>query len=196
VTALLSATSETALNNAFIEPKDDSEHYKSTDSLFDFSHSVSTGTDSSVLAFPPSALDDRLLSVLHNIISLQFFIEFCLCEFSVENILFWIEVEVFRTIRAPQDRQLFAEYIYLTYLSGAHAPLKLNVSDEIVMDIPWPVGESPDPSLFDEVQDHTYAIMKGHSYARYEASEIFQKFIEFKESGEIYCSFFSSCGYL
>ncbi|KAI8930087.1 hypothetical protein BC831DRAFT_165618 [Entophlyctis helioformis] len=127
-----------------------------------------------------STLDDRLMSVLHNIISMQFFNEFCLQEYSVEKTLFWIEVEIFKSISDPLQRQLFGSYIYLTYLAVENAPLGVNISDEVRKDIPWPMTEDPDVRIFDEAQDHTYAMIKGHAYSRYEKSQIFEKFLEFK----------------
>eukprot|EP00842_Homolaphlyctis_polyrhiza_P006606 jgi/Hompol1/6947/HPOL_000979-RA len=125
--------------------------------------------------------DDRLQSVLHNIISLQFFNEFCLQEYSIENTLFWIEVEIFKTISDPSVRFLFAQYLYLTYISEHNAPLQLNLSAEVRNDIKWPIEEPVDTSVFEEAQDHAYAMIKGHAYIRYEESKIFEKFLEFKQ---------------
>ncbi|KAL2916891.1 hypothetical protein HK105_203670 [Polyrhizophydium stewartii] len=129
-----------------------------------------------------STLDDRLQSVLHNIISLQFFNEFCLQEYSIENTLFWIEAEIFKTIADAPIRKLFAEYLYLTYIMAANAPLALNISADVRRDIPWPIPDTVEAGIFDEAQDHAYAMIKGHAYARYESSKIFERFLEFKLS--------------
>ncbi|KAJ1336682.1 hypothetical protein BSLG_007001 [Batrachochytrium salamandrivorans] len=129
-----------------------------------------------------STLDDRLQSVLHNIISMQFFNEFCLQEYSVENSLFWIEAEIFKTIQDPTIRYTFAQYLYLTYIAGNKAPLTLNLSVDVCNDIPWPPPECPELTMFDEAQDHAYTMIKGHAYTRYEKGAIFEKFLEFKLS--------------
>ena len=133
-----------------------------------------------------STVDDRLYSVLHNVISLQFFHEFCLNEFSVENILFWIEVEIFKTIDEKEQRELFARYLYYTYICPINSPLAINISDEVRQEIQFPFTSVVESNLFDEAQEHAYAMIKGHAYSRYEKSDIFQKFIEFKNSGNLY----------
>ncbi|KAK6098873.1 hypothetical protein MT418_000351 [Batrachochytrium dendrobatidis] len=129
-----------------------------------------------------STMDDRLHSVLHNIVSMQFFNEFCLQEYSIENSLFWIEAEIYKTIQDPAIRRTFAQYLYLTYISPEIAPLNLNISADVRKDIPWPPPECPEITMFDEVQDHAYTMIKGHAYARYEKAPMFEKFLEFKLS--------------
>lgn len=127
-----------------------------------------------------SSAKERLDSILYNLISLQFFNEFCLQEFSVENVLFWIEAQIFRSIQEPVKVTCFANYIYLTYLHEK-APLKVNVEKDITDDIVYPFTDTPKDSLFAEAQHSVYTTIQGHAYSRYEKSDLFAKFLEYKK---------------
>jgi Regulator of G protein signaling domain len=127
------------------------------------------------------SISDRFDSVLHNLISLQFFNEFCLQEYSVENVLFWIEAEVYKTIIDPSKAKRFATYLYLVYIKDG-APLNINMHKEIVQEIPWPFNDVPASDIFVVAQHYVYKTIKGHAYTRYENSKLFASFLEFKLS--------------
>ncbi|KAJ3313863.1 hypothetical protein HDV04_001424 [Boothiomyces sp. JEL0838] len=136
----------------------------------------------STVLIADSTIDMRLMTTLHNIIAIQFFNEFCLQEYAVENVLFWIEVEIFKTISQEDYRKLFARHIYLNYLKPG-SPLCINISAELRDEISQEELENnPQRDLFDEIQNVVYILIKQHAYVRYEASATFKKFLLFKET--------------
>nr|CAG8571362.1 1141_t:CDS:2 [Entrophospora candida] len=129
-------------------------------------------------------------SVLSNTLAIKYFQKFAIREFSVENLLFWLDVELFAAgisceiednyFEEQQTAVIYAKYIYLTYISP-NAPLQVNLSDEIRKDIPWPIDDDSDVerNIFDEAQEAVYQLMKGHTFVRYENSS------EWKECEQI-----------
>ncbi|CAG8510103.1 1387_t:CDS:2, partial [Dentiscutata heterogama] len=119
-------------------------------------------------------------SILNNILALNYFQKFTIREFSVENLLFWLDIELFAAGTCDiednyfEDQQtaiIHARYIYLTYISS-NAPLQVNLSDEIRKDITWPLDDDCiiERNMFDEAQEAVYQLMKGHSFTRFETS--------------------------
>ncbi|KAG0257629.1 hypothetical protein DFQ27_005019 [Actinomortierella ambigua] len=198
-----------------------------------------------------SSNDVRFQAILHNTIALDHFRQFCFQEYSLENLLFWMDVELFaspsqelleldkrhneRTDRLTSEEDegnreeeeeskeesddeseeatanaadadarkgsskkmsttkhptlaqhehfsvQHARYIYLTYIDAC-APLQVNLNDEIRSEIPWPIldeshgGADPavDRHIFDAAQEHTYQLMRGHTLARFEESDLWK----------------------
>ncbi|KAJ3361003.1 hypothetical protein HDU91_004161 [Kappamyces sp. JEL0680] len=127
-----------------------------------------------------STTDDRLLSVLHNTASLQFFNEFCLQEYSIENVLFWIEAEIYRSIVSAEARKSFARHLYLNYLKLG-SPLCLNVDAEVRESVRAEIENEPSENLFEDVQGFIYILIKQHAYNRFEASDLFKRFLAYKQ---------------
>ena len=135
------------------------------------------------IASKSSSLDDHLYLILHNLSSLHFFNEFCLNDYSIENVLFWIEAEVFRTIPDETDRQVFAHHIYHAYIKEG-APLALNLDREI-RQLVITKYEKNEKNMFGDLQDFILFLMRQSAYTRFEESAIFQKFLQFKTEGKI-----------
>ena len=129
----------------------------------------------------PSSLEERLYSVLHNKESLRFFKNFCIQEFSIENVLFWLEVEAFRETKCEKQRVLFSQHILSTYVKGS-APLALNLDSDLSKTVSH-YTPSSDKTLFDELQSFIFMLIKQSSYTSFENSDLFEKFIQFKEKG-------------
>ncbi|KAG0055377.1 hypothetical protein BGZ83_008769 [Gryganskiella cystojenkinii] len=114
-----------------------------------------------LLNLESSSNDARFQEILHNTIALDHFRQFCFQEYSIENLLFWMDVELFakggaeaesggatstdeKTDRSRgglsegQFAVQHARYIYLTYIDSC-APLQVNLSDETRTEIPWPL---------------------------------------------------------
>ncbi|CAG8700571.1 4381_t:CDS:2 [Funneliformis mosseae] len=127
------------------------------------------------------ALEARFQAVLSNTLALDYFQKFAIKEFSVENLLFWLEVELFVSeisceiednyFEDQQTGVIHARYIYLTYIS-TNSPLQVNLSDEIRGDITWPIDDDDivERNMFDEAQAAVYQLMKGHTFIRFEDS--------------------------
>jgi hypothetical protein len=132
--------------------------------------------------YQTSHVEDRMLSVLYNTTALIFFNEFCLREYSIENVLFWVESEIFKTITDVGDRYKMAKRIIFTYIKP-NSPLCLNIEDELRASVGQVSAEEVPISLFDELQGFIQKLLKLHAYPRYELSDLFEKFIKLKDNG-------------
>ncbi|KAG5463212.1 MAG: hypothetical protein BJ554DRAFT_976, partial [Olpidium bornovanus] len=99
----------------------------------------------------PQPPHDPCLAVLRNLVGLEIFQEFCTRDFSVENLLLWLDVEMFTSLKDPATFLTHARYIYLTYLAES-APLQVNLREDVIRDVPWPLqsGWLVDRAMFDE----------------------------------------------
>ena len=126
--------------------------------------------------------NDRLLSTLGNKIAMHFFNQFCVQEFSIENLLFWIEVQVYKSIRDPELSSTFAKRLLATYIEP-NAPLGLNLEDTVRTNILASFDTDKRNELLNEIQDFIFSIIKTHEYVRFEESVHFKKLLEFKTKG-------------
>ncbi|KAJ3210163.1 hypothetical protein HDU67_005595 [Dinochytrium kinnereticum] len=140
-----------------------------------------SGTGWRTFSMVGTTLDDRLQAVLRNKIALDYFHEFCIDDYSIENLLFWLGVESFQSC-TPTLQHKYAKYIYHAFVSE-RAPLRINLSQEVLRDIAVPIeGKFVDQMIFDEAQQHIYSILKGHSFVRFEKS---QKLMELMKTRSI-----------
>ncbi|OUM58731.1 hypothetical protein PIROE2DRAFT_15929 [Piromyces sp. E2] len=132
---------------------------------------------------PNPSLDERFQGVLHNKITLNMFYTFCLKEYSVENLLFWLDVEIFQTVNKDQY-ELYAKYIYYTYIDEK-APLQINITEEIKSDINVDGADFSSSGIlemFDDAQEHIYIMLKICLYRKFENNQIFNKLVEYKKN--------------
>ncbi|RKP04486.1 RGS domain-containing protein, partial [Thamnocephalis sphaerospora] len=119
------------------------------------------------------------LQVLGNArkLSLAAFQAHCARELTLESLLFYLEVQVFREMilmapdeppRSSVDLGHYARYIYDTYVD-VDAPLQINLSEEVREEVA--ATDRYWAGMFDEAQDMVRALMKRHSYVRFEASD-------------------------
>ncbi|KAG9304550.1 hypothetical protein G9A89_020114 [Geosiphon pyriformis] len=137
------------------------------------------------------ASESRFQSLLSNTLSLNFFQRFTINEYSAENPLFWLDVELFAAgiscdgednyFDEQQTALIHAKYIYLTYISP-NGPLQVNLSDEIRREIPWPLDDDciVERDMFDEAQEAVYQLMKGHTFMRFEESKEWKECLRIK----------------
>ncbi|KAJ3106576.1 hypothetical protein HDU96_008157 [Phlyctochytrium bullatum] len=122
------------------------------------------------LSMVGTTLDDRLQGVLRNRLAINTFYEFCIDDYSIENLLFWLSVECFHSCQ-PSLKFSYARFIFYTFISQ-RAPLRINLSQEVLRDIVIPTDSSKiDHLLFEEAQQHVYSILKGHTFVRFEKSQ-------------------------
>ncbi len=116
--------------------------------------------------------------VLHNRLFLESFAEFCIKDFTIESLLFFIDVENFLSCTFPKEKANLGKYIVEVYLRK-QSPLKLNLSDAMRKEIRLPKSfENDDPiHCFDEVQDYVYTVLKGHSFSKFTKTEEFHQFL-------------------
>ena len=134
---------------------------------------------------PNPTLDERFQSILHNKISLNMFYTFCLKEYSLENLLFWLDVEIYQTINKDQY-ELYSKYIYYTYIDEK-APLQINITEEIKNDINVNNRDYEDQSvleIFDDAQEHIYIMLKIYLFQKFENNPIFAKLQDYKKKSK------------
>ncbi|KAL7751775.1 hypothetical protein RI367_002775 [Sorochytrium milnesiophthora] len=128
-----------------------------------------------------AACDSRFQSLLHNQVGLQLLCQFCIKQRCVENLLFWIDVEILRS--APPELQwLLSKYILNIYIDKK-APLKVNVSEEVASDISVAsisLGGLSFVSIFDEAQESVYWALKNQALGPFEGSQGFADFLTFR----------------
>jgi len=140
---------------------------------------------------PNPSLDERFQSVLHNKITLNMFYTFCLKEYSVENLLFWLDVEIFQTVNKDQY-ELYAKYIYYNYIDEK-APLQINITEEIKSEIKIDDADYSDSKvleIYDDAQEHIYIMLKICLYQKFENNQIFEKLVEYKKNSIYYVILF------
>ncbi|KAK9765972.1 hypothetical protein K7432_005292 [Basidiobolus ranarum] len=125
-------------------------------------------------------LDERFQSILFNRKLLSYFQQYCLQEYAIENLLFWIEVELFRNTMLSLVPNV-AQYIYQTYIAK-DSPLQVNLCDEIRNDIPSTfVSEEeyiPNITIFDEAQEYVYEMLMHHTFQCFEESSHYEKMLD------------------
>ncbi|CAG8580951.1 22214_t:CDS:2 [Rhizophagus irregularis] len=102
--------------------------------------------------------ETRFQAVLSNTLAINYFQKFAIKEYSVENLLFWLDVELFAA-------------------GNSYAPLQVNISDEIRRDINWPIDDDDvvERNMFDEAQEAVYQLMKGYTFIGFEDSPEWQE---------------------
>lgn len=120
----------------------------------------------------------HLQAILHNTIAMTYFQEFCIEKFLVEYLLFWIDVEVFRSGYHSSDSLtalVQARYIYLTYIAK-DGPLAINVPSELRRSVQWPMqpGKKPEELVFDDCQGHVYGILYKYATPMFMMSSYYQ----------------------
>ncbi|ORX84389.1 hypothetical protein BCR32DRAFT_266352 [Anaeromyces robustus] len=124
-----------------------------------------------------SSKSDELLSkILSNKIGLQYFLNFCIKELVVEDVLFWLDIECFQTIE-PKLKELYISFLIITYIVDG-APLKINISEELRNNFFLQYSENPlSNELFDEIQEEIYSTIQCFHYAKFEKSKLFESLV-------------------
>lgn len=128
--------------------------------------------------------DDEFEKFMTNKYNIAFFALSCIETFNIENLLFWLDVEILQTT-SVECRDRYARYIYLTYLQQS-APLAVNISEEVRNDVPYPptyLKDKPselDLTIYDEAQKKVLTILKVNSYNRFLQSPLHNRLLQFK----------------
>ncbi|KAJ3025606.1 UNVERIFIED_CONTAM: hypothetical protein HDU68_006948 [Siphonaria sp. JEL0065] len=134
---------------------------------------------------PVPQLDDiTIFDMVRNKKGLECLYKFCLTDFTIETLLFWLDVQIFRS--CPDTfRSQFGGYIYNMYLV-ADAPVKVNVSLDLMYDINAAIVSQVgvDVNMFDDAQQHVYSLLKMKTFARFKKTKAFEAFMTMKEKDE------------
>lgn len=135
-----------------------------------FRRSDSAGSDEMKKANSQTFAAHEFNEALRHEMFLKAFKDFCLQEFNVENLLFWLDVEVFRTSETGKQAEL-AKRIYDTYLSK-EGPLQINVAPS--RKLAYPFTEIT-VDMFDALQDLVFANMRDDTLPRFAKSEAYNE---------------------
>jgi len=130
-----------------------------------------------------SASDELLSKILSNRIGLQYFLNYCIKELVVEDVLFWLDIECFQTIE-PKLKELYISFLIITYIIDG-APLKINISEELRNNFFIQYAENPlSNELFDEIQEEIYSTIQCFHYAKFEKSKLFESLVNTRKKGK------------
>lgn len=120
----------------------------------------------------------EFLEALQNEIFLKAFKDYCQREYNVENLLFWCDVESFRSSHSkPAAVKIYEAYVL------PEAPLQINISQQLKNTVPWPLPDDVPPRVFDELQAHIFDMMKIDSLPRFIKTDAYQDILSMKERG-------------
>lgn len=122
---------------------------------------------------------ERLMS---SITGQKVFREFLKCEYSEENILFWLAVEELKQEIIPELVEEKARLIYEDYvsiLSPREVSLDSRVREKVNKNM-----MTPNQHTFDEAQLQIYTLMHRDSYSRFVNSVVYKQALAQKEEGE------------
>nr|KAJ3422453.1 hypothetical protein HK105_007974 [Polyrhizophydium stewartii] len=131
-----------------------------------------------------ATLDGRFQTYIRNKLFLDIFHVFCIDQFAIESLMFWLDVEVYRCA-ASLDVEAQRLYICLTYIVHG-APLEINIADEVRREILCAHEASDETNImtvFDEAQERIFAMLKGHAFFNFEKNAHYQRFRENRARG-------------
>ncbi|KAG5678789.1 hypothetical protein PVAND_008425 [Polypedilum vanderplanki] len=109
----------------------------------------------------------------------KIFRDFLRCEYSEENILFWLACEELKQEKNPEAIEEKARYIYEDYISIL-SPKEVSL-DSRVREIVNRNMVEPTPHTFDEAQLQIYTLMHRDSYPRFINSPLFKTLAQISE---------------
>ncbi|KAK9768306.1 hypothetical protein K7432_001145 [Basidiobolus ranarum] len=121
----------------------------------------------------------KFQGIFQNKICLNYFRQFCLQEYALENFLFWVEVEVYRCTKSSLV-PVIADYLYKVYISN-DGPLRINIPDELRNAIPPSIlspEHLPNLSIFDEAQEYIFDLLVHNILPQFEASDLYVKLVQ------------------
>jgi len=144
---------------------------------------------------------DHLHALILSQDGFESFRRFLTSEFSVENLLFWVDIEDLRTkvrTKGPDDAFIKTETkrLYNKYVM-VDSPFQVNLADYIVQAIEFKMrkleeenildttpmetlkGNAPNefPTIFDEAQKSIFNLMDADSFQRYKSSDLYRDFV-------------------
>jgi len=122
----------------------------------------------------------NLENILKDSINLKYFKQFCIKEMSVENLLFYLEVEDYAKSEAPEYRRFCARKIYQKYIRP-DAPMGISVKDATRKKLKPIEGEVvADPKRYDELVEEVKNSMKMDIMPRFVESDEYHDLLALK----------------
>ena len=123
---------------------------------------------------------DVFKAVLDNAIMAAAFSDFCVSNWSVENFLFYKEVEGLRNnfpTMNQKERSTKAEVIIAEFVVTG-APLEINLEHHTRANLVKNVSENLQVTTFDPAQKHIYELMKKDSFEKFQKTSLYRKALE------------------
>eukprot|EP00966_Prymnesium_polylepis_P044009 1020119-Prymnesium_polylepis.1 len=118
--------------------------------------------------------------ILKDPVNLNYFKKYCMEEMSMENLLFWLEVQDFKQIEAPAYSGFMARKIYNKYVK-AGASQQLSVEGSLRLSIQEKFDPKViNPKVFDEIQEACVLSMNLDIHPRFVDSPLYQELAALK----------------
>jgi len=105
------------------------------------------------------------------------FKQFLVREFSVENLMFYTEVQYYKKIEEESDLKETAKTIHETYVELG-APFEINIEMEIRNQVAEQLNSGkPTVNIFDEAEKAVLHVMREESFPRFKKSRLYQQFV-------------------
>jgi hypothetical protein len=107
----------------------------------------------------------------------EHFKQFLVREFSVENLMFYTEVQYYKKIEDDSDLKETAKTINETYVELG-APFEINIDNDIRNQVAEHLGsDKPTLSTFDAAEQAVLHVMREESFPRFKKSRLYQQFV-------------------
>lgn len=113
-------------------------------------------------------VQNEFIDFLVDPVARQWFQEFLINEFSVENVLFWNEVQDYKKIANPEDINTVATRIFEQYIVEG-SPFQVNLSHECVTHTRELLSSALDTKIFSVAEEEVLDLMK-EAYPRFQHS--------------------------
>ncbi|KAJ3265322.1 hypothetical protein HDU77_005565 [Chytriomyces hyalinus] len=137
-----------------------------------------------VPSLPPTkpGFDDSLNTLLSNTEAVAYLQAFCLEEYSVENLLLYMDIEALQTCN--EDTVIdYCKYIYCMYFAP-NAPISIIISPDIKSEIAKKVAniDDLDVTVYDATQEQVLATLQSFLHPRFLASKFYAEMCAAREA--------------
>jgi hypothetical protein len=108
----------------------------------------------------------------------EHFKQFLVREFSVENLMFYTEVQYYKKIDDENDLKETAKTIHETYVELG-APFEINIDNGIRTQVAEALSSGkPTTTTFDAAEQAVLTVMREESFPRFKKSRLYQQFVD------------------
>jgi len=114
-------------------------------------------------------VEAQFVLFLRDPVARKWFQEFLINEFSVENILFWHEVQDYKQLSSQEELSIAARKIYDKYIVDG-SPFQVNLCEESSRTVREGLRGNVDKQIFELPEAEILGTMKGDAYPRFRTS--------------------------
>ncbi|KAJ3448493.1 regulator of g protein signaling [Anaeramoeba flamelloides] len=137
-----------------------------------------------------NVLDEKKLiefrTILENPIPLEYFKKFCINDFCVENIMFWLSVGNFKELVEEEERkEAFDECVNLFIRNGARYQINISYSNKNTL-LSLSDENKGEVGIFDKARKEIYNLMQRNTFVEFIGSSVWKEMIiKLKEDKQI-----------